>query len=320
MKFFRRLVNPLIVFIAIQCAWVLVVVFWTSWFVHNSRKLRAIAEKYGMELPQNGVDWLLFIEVLVLLIAILAGVYIIFLYWQRQSALAKEQRNFISQVSHEFKSPLASLQLHLETVRLRQPTPQQMDAFLNTMLEDTLRLRSLVDNLLDASRLEQKRVRLDLQPGNLSQGIANFFQHSRIHLPKDTGITLDLEPDLYSRFDPSALHMVLRNLLENSLLYSDGPARVHVSLKKEGSRCHLCFADQGRGIAAKDKKKVFRMFYRVRKNDETLSGSGLGLFIVKAAVWRHKGKVWLESEGPGTGCSVHILLPCTEAVKDSEHG
>ncbi len=320
MKFFRRLVNPFIVFIAIQCAWVLVVVFWTSWFVHNNRRLREFAEKYGMELPQSRVDWLLFIEVLILLIAILAGVYVIFLYWRRQSALAREQRNFISQVSHEFKSPLASLQLHLETVRLRRPSPQQMDSFLNTMMEDTLRLRSLVDNLLDTSRLEQKRVRLDLQPGNLSKAIADFFQHRAAPLPKDARITLDLEPDLFSRFDPSALHMVLRNLLENSLLYSDEPARIHVTLKKESSRCHLCFADQGRGIAAKDIKKVFRMFYRVRKNDETLRGSGLGLFIVKAAVWRHKGKVWLESDGPGRGCSVHILLPRIEPIKESGHG
>ncbi len=309
MKFLRRLVSPLIIFIGIQLAWVLVVLFWISWFVHSNRKLRNLADKYGPELPQSGLDWVLFVEVLLLLIAILAGVYVIFLYWRRQAALAREQRNFISQVSHEFKSPLASLQLHLETIRLRRPPTEKLDFFLGTMLDDTVRLRGLIENLLDASRLEQKRIRLDLKPGNLSQLVADFFQQQAANLPEGTQITLDLEPGLHSQLDQAAMVMVLRNLLENALLYSDGLAVIHVLLKADGSRCHLCFSDQGRGIAAKDKNKVFRMFYRVRKNDETIRGSGLGLFIVKAAIWRHKGKVWLESEGLGKGSCFHILLP-----------
>lgn len=319
MKFFRRLVNPLMVFIGVQLAWVLVVIFWISWFFRNNRKLRTLAEKYGPELPQGGLDWLVLVEGLVLLIAILVGVYVIFLYWRRQTSLAREQRNFISQVSHEFKSPLASLQLHLETIRLRRPEPQQLDSFLETMLDDTVRLRSLVDNLLDASRLEQKRIRLDLKPGNLSQLVTEFFREKAPTLPAEARLTLDLAPDLHARIDRSAMQMVLRNLLENALLYSEGSPVIHISLKQEGSRCHLSFSDQGRGIAAKDRKKVFRMFYRVRKSDETIRGSGLGLFIVKAVIWRHKGKVWLESKGLGHGTTFHMLLPRIEPENGSEH-
>ncbi len=319
MKFFRRLVSPLIVFIGIQLAWVLVVVFWISWFVRNNRKFRHLAEKYGSGLPQSGLDWVVLVEGLVLLIAILAGVYVIFLYWRRQTSLAREQRNFISQVSHEFKTPLASLQLHLETIRLRQPDQQQLDFFLGTMLEDTVRLRSLVDNLLNANRLEQKRIRLDLKPDNLSRLLTNFFQQKNASLPENTRLTLDLAPDLHACIDHAAMQMVLRNLLENALLYSNGPPVIHISLKAEGSRCHLVFSDEGRGISPKDQKKVFRMFYRVRKNDETIRGSGLGLFIVKAVIWRHKGKVWLESKGLGHGTRFHILLPRIEPVEGADH-
>jgi hypothetical protein len=244
---------------------------------------------------------------------------VIFLYWRRTTALAREQRTFISQVSHEFKTPLASLQLHLETIRLRRPNQQQLDFFLGTMLEDTVRLRSLVDNLLDASRLEQKRIHLDLKPKNLSQLVTEFFQQKTATLPKAARMTLDLTPGIHARIDWAAMQMVLRNLLENALLYSDGPPVIRVSLKKEGSRCHLCFSDQGRGIAAKDRKKVFRMFYRVRKRNETIRGSGLGLFIVKAVIWRHKGKVWLESEGLGHGTSFHILLPRIKPAEGARH-
>lgn len=309
MKIFRRLVNPIMAFIGIQLAWILVVIFWVSWFLRNNRKLRTLAEKYGPELPQGGLDWLVLTEGLVLLIAILVGVYVIFLYWRRQASLAREQRNFISQVSHEFKSPLASLQLHLETIRLRKPEPEQLDSFLQTMLDDTVRLRGLVDNLLNASRLEQRRIRLDLKPENLSQLIDDFFRQEAPALPKDAQLSLDLTPDIHALIDRSAMQMVLRNLLENALLYSEDKPVIRVSLKAEGNRCHLSFADQGRGIAAKDRKKVFRMFYRVRKSDETIRGSGLGLFIVKAVIWRHKGKVWLESEGLGHGTTFHMLLP-----------
>ncbi|MEZ4485675.1 MAG: HAMP domain-containing sensor histidine kinase [Syntrophotaleaceae bacterium] len=270
-------------------------------------------------MPQGGLDWVVLVEGLVLLIAILVGVYVIFLYWRRQTALAQEQRNFISQVSHEFKSPLASLQLHLETVRLRRPDPQQLDSFLETMLDDTVRLRNLVDNLLDASRLEQRRIRLDLKPGNLSQLVEEFFREQASNLPEEAQLTLDLTPNLHVLIDHSTMYMVLRNLLENALLYSLGPPVIRIKLTPEGSRCHLSFSDRGRGIAAKDRKKVFRMFYRVRKSDETIRGSGLGLFIVKAVIWRHKGKVWLESDGIGHGTTFHILLPRIEPGDGTEH-
>jgi signal transduction histidine kinase len=312
MILFRRLINPFIVFIGIQLAWIIVVVFWVSWFLKSNRKLRALAEKYSPELLQSRFDWLVMTEGLVLLVAILAGVYVIFLYWKRQSALAREQRNFISQVSHEFKSPLASLQLHLETIRLRRLPPEQMDAFFDIMLDDTARLRSLVDNMLDTHRLEQRKIRLDLQTVNLSSLVEDYLGRAQAALPPNSRLTRHIAPELYARIDREALKMALRNLLENAVLYSDGPPDITCTLHGEGHWCHLSIRDRGRGIAAKDQKKVFRMFYRVRKSDETIRGSGLGLFIVRAVVWRHKGKVWLESEGIDKGTTVHIMLPRLE--------
>lgn len=316
MKFLRSLLNPLIIFIGIQLAWIIVVVFWIYWFLKSNRKLLALAEKYSPELLQSRLDWLVMVEGLILLAAILAGVYVIFIYWKRQSSLAREQRDFISQVSHEFKSPLASLQLHLETIRLRRPGPDQMETFLDTMLDDTDRLRNLVDNLLSANRLEQKKIRLDLIIGNLSQHVEDFFSSKRPTLPLGSQLITDITPDLYARIDPVAMSMVLRNLLENAVLYSDGPPDITLTLKAEGNWCHLSISDHGRGIGKRERKKVFRMFYRVRKPDETIRGSGLGLFIVRAFIWRHKGKVWLESDGAGKGTTFHILLPRLEQPEE----
>ncbi len=309
MKSLRRFVNPVIAFIVIQLAWVLVVVCWVAWFLKSHHKLLTLAERYHPELLQSRLDWLLLVEGLILLGVILAGVYVIFVYWRRQANLYLAHRNFLSQVSHELKSPLASLQLHLETIRLRRPAPERLAGFLDTMLQDTGRLRNLVDNLLAANRLEQRWPGLDLRPGDLSQQIIRFLQQQRPGLPPETNLQIDITPNLWARFEPASLETALRNLLENAVLYSDDPARIQVDLHGDREHCHLVFRDQGRGIDLKEQKKVFRMFYRGRRNGESLPGSGLGLFIVRAIVWRHKGQIWLKSGGPGRGTAVHIRLP-----------
>lgn len=309
MKFFGRILNPLVALIGIQLAWVLVVVFWIYWFLGSNRKLRALAERYSPELLQGGLDWVILVEGLLLLVIILAGVYVLFLYWNRQVTLYREQRDFIAQMTHELKSPLASLQLHLETIRLRRPDPAQLEGFVRTMLEDTDRLHGLINNLLSANRLDQKGLRLTLRPCDFSAFVAGYFEERRASLPAEASLELEIEEGLHARIEADSFAMVLRNLLENAILYADGPPRIRVSLRGKGRYCHLRFADQGRGIERQEQKKVFRIFYRVRRSGETIRGSGLGLFIVRAMVLRHKGKVWLESAGPGQGTCFHILLP-----------
>lgn len=309
MRIFRRIINPLIAFIGIQLVWALVVISWIYWFLGSHRKLRALAEKYSPGLLHPGTDWFILIEGLLLLAAILVGVYVIFLYWHRQQALYREHKNFIAQITHELKSPLASLQLHLETIRRRRPSAEKMDTFLDTMLADTERLDTLINNMLTANRLDQKRLKLALQPCDLSEFVTGYFRRHQYSLPKAGKMDLDIEPDLCARIEADALETVFRNLLENALLYSHGAPDIHISLKEEDKSAHLAIADRGRGLEKEELEKVFRMFYRVRPPGETIRGSGLGLFIVRAVIRLHRGKVWVESAGRGKGTTVHILLP-----------
>lgn len=318
MKFFGRLINPVFAFIGIQLAWLLVVIFWIYWFMGKHRQLRALAEKYSPELLRGGADWFILTEGLLLLAAILVGVYVIFLYWRRQAALYQAQRNFIAQISHELKSPLASLQLHVETIRRRRPPAETLDTFLDTMLADTDRLDKLINNLLSAHRLEQREQRLTLRPGNLSELVIGYFRPRQYSLPQAGRMELEIEPGLHARIDPEALETVFRNLLENALLYAAGPPQIRVSLHREGHRAHLTFSDRGRGIEKKELKKVFRMFYRVRQPGETIRGSGLGLFIVETVVRQHDGKVWVESAGIGQGTTFHIELPLAEMTQGEQ--
>jgi signal transduction histidine kinase len=318
MKWVKRIFSPLMAFIGIQLAWVLVVIVWLNWFLGSHRKLRQLAEQYSPELLTGGPDWLILVEGLLLLVSILVGVYVIFLYWRKQTALVREQRHFISQVTHELKSPLASLQLHLETIRRHQPPAEKLAAFLETMLSDTNRLNGLIDNLLSASRVEQKHWRLDLQTIDFSAFVEKYFRTRQFTLAKAGKLTMEITPGIHASIDQDAMETVLRNLLENAVVYSDESPRIHVRLALEGDKCCLAMTDQGRGIEPYEQKKIFNMFYRIRRKDENIRGTGLGLFIVHATVRRHHGQVKVESEGKGRGTTFKIYLPVTHQTEGGQ--
>ncbi|MBN2644387.1 MAG: HAMP domain-containing histidine kinase [Desulfuromonadaceae bacterium] len=316
MKLQRLTINPLLAFIGIQCAWIAVVAFWIYWFLGSHRKFRTIAEKYSPELLQPGIDWLILLEGLLLLIVILVGVYVIFLYWRRQLALNREQKSFISQVTHELKSPVASLQLHLETIRRHPLEREQLDQFVGTMLADTERLNSLISKLLTANRLEQSRWRLALRPTNLSEFLLQSASEWQSQQTRPFHLTTEIEPQVQVDLEPETFGIILRNLLENALLYSESPAQIALRLTTSPGHAVLTVADRGHGIPAAEQKKIFRMFYRRAQEDSRVKGFGLGLFIVRALVKRHKGRITLESAGHNQGSTFTIRLPLVARMQE----
>lgn len=318
MKIFRRMFHPLITFIGIQLLWIFLLVSWIYWFLGRHQQLKDLADRYQAEWLPDTTDWFILTEGIVLLVAILAGIYVIFIFWRRQASLNRAQRHFINQVTHELKSPLASIQLHLETIELRRPDGETLQQFVKLMQKDTDRLGGLISNLLSAGQLEHKESRLPLHYGNLSQTVENYLQQKQDIFPDNGQLSWKIEPDLMAKFDGEMIETALRNLLENAILYADGPPAVRISLTREGSLAHLQFADQGRGIEPKYRKKVFKMFYRIRRGDRTVRGSGLGLFIVRNAIRLHGGKVWLKSPGPGFGTTFHLTIPLTQAEPTDE--
>ncbi len=317
MKLFRRLFHPLITFIGIQIVWILLLVSWIYWFLGRHQQLKDLANKYQVEWLPATSDWLILTEGILLLVAILIGIYVIFLYWRRQASLNRAQSHFINQVTHELKSPLASIQLHLETIQLRQPDPGQLKKFVERMQLDSDRLNGLINNLLTAGKTEHRGARLNLQQGNLSQMVENYLLFEKDKFPENGTLNWEIEPGLIARYEADALETVIRNLIENAILYADNTPVVNVSLRQDGEMAHLCFTDQGRGIPNKYQKKVFRIFYRIRHTGKTIRGSGLGLFIVRNVIRLHGGKVWIESSGQGQGTTFHLALPLANG---SNHG
>jgi signal transduction histidine kinase len=295
--------------IIVQVVWICLVVLWVLWFLGRHNELRRLAEQYRPGLVPPHIDWPVLTSGIVMLALVLVGLYVIFIYWKRQSRLYAEQKTFISQITHELKSPLASIQLHLETVRLRRPPPEKMDRFLDTMLADTERLNNLISNFLMAAKLEQRTrddqfSRIDLS--SFTQGCVDDF---RKHLQDESSLVVEIEPDIRAEIDAEGMQMVIRNLLENAFLYSQAAPEVRLTLARQGKNCILTVRDNGRGIDGKEMKNIFKMFYRVRLSGETIKGTGLGLYIVRSVVRRHNGKVSVVSDGPGRGSTFSVIIP-----------
>jgi len=314
MKLLRRIFHPLIAFIGIQLVWGILVYFLVYWFLGNSRRLNLLARHYRPELVRGGSNWFVLIGGLGLLLIVLAGVYVLFLYWKKQYDLYSQQKNIISQVTHELKSPLASIQLHLETIRLRPLDRDKTGQFIATMLADVERLNSLISNLLMAAKLEQRRRQQQKQTIDFSTFIAEYIERKKAKLPEGTSVTAELENGIKVTLNREEMEIALRNLFENAMLYSSASLEIHISLKKDGKHCILRFQDNGKGIDRKNLKKIFRMFYRVRGSGENIRGTGLGLYIVKSVVNSHGGSIKALSEGEGKGAAFVMDLPISDKL------
>lgn len=312
MKLMRRIFHPVIALVGIQLVWVALVVLWVTWFVGKHRELKELAARYRPDLLSQVGGWFALVQGLLLLAIILAGVYTLFLFWRRQSRLYQEQREFITQLTHELKSPLASIQLHLETISLRQLPPERLDAFVQTMLEDTQRLHSQIDNLLLAARIERRRRPAERREIDLSAFIQEYIERERHRLPPGTRLEIDLTPGLRVVVEPDELGTVLRNLLENAVLYSPGTPEIEVRLTREGRQACLSIRDHGRGLESSQLAKVFKMFYRVDHQGERVRGTGLGLYIVQSVIRDAGGTVRADSAGLGAGCTITLQLPLVE--------
>jgi signal transduction histidine kinase len=309
MNILRRIFHPVMALIAIQLIWITMVVFWIYWFIGKHREFKSLAEKYRPELLGQGANWPVMVEGLVMLVLILVGVYVIFVFWNRQSNLYSQQRNIMSQVTHELKSPLASIQLHLETIRLRRPSEERLDSFVGTMLADTERLHYLINNLLMAARLEQRRKPTERRLTDISAFIGDYVELERSKLPQGGNISLEAESGVKAMVDPEEMGMVMRNLFENAVLYSPESPDILVKLTRSGNTLAISVMDHGRGIEKKDLKRVFGMFFRVQRQGEYVRGTGLGLYIVESVIKSHGGKVYVTSDGVGRGSTFTIKLP-----------
>ena len=225
--------------------------------------------------------------------------------------LTRRQSNFIDSVTHELKSPIASLKLYLQTLRRRQMSPDEQASFYGSMLEDVERLDSLINHLLDAARLETHRSPAEKEEVELSQVLRTCAADVclRYHVSPET-IQLMLQPCLVQavRVD---LELIFRNLIDNAVKYAGDEPHVEVNLEADGKGQVVAkVGDNGPGISAAQRRKIFGRFVRLGSElERDKPGTGLGLYIVRTLIHRLGGTIKVKDRAQGTGTTFEVKLP-----------
>jgi len=252
----------------------------------------------------------------VLLFGILiAGVVLNTVFLVREVRRNERQDSFLNAVTHELKTPIASLRLYLETLERRPLDDPQRQRFYAIMRSDTDRLLATVEQVLKAGELghrarTQQRTRIEMHP-LVTECIATVLL--RHHLPPEA-IQLAHVPGsvrLFVQGNADDLRTAILNLLDNAVKYS--PQGVHIRCRLAIERytwLTLTVADTGLGLHSQDLKRIFKRFYRAASNDQVkIKGTGLGLFLVQTIAKQHGGQVRASSDGPGKGSTMTLKLP-----------
>ncbi len=291
------------------------VTLWVIWFIGRRREIEKLASQLSPSLlPTDDTSVVALIVVgIVLLSMIGAGTILLFVWGQRQTSLIQQQRHFVSSVTHELRTPLASIHLAYETLTKRALPEETQKKLLSMSIVDIERLIRLVNQILISSRLDR--------------GLSMFNDDIRtIDIAKAINAVLEtlnhLDPNLKDRVrvrcpegstwygSQNALNMVLGNLLENAIKYSPSKGAVEVSIDKKSDQMDVIVKDFGLGLSKRDKKRIFKMFYRSdNATSRAIPGTGLGLFIVKTTMEQIGGHISVSSSGQGEGSTFIASFP-----------
>ncbi|HBE40593.1 MAG TPA: hypothetical protein DDW27_05205 [Bacteroidales bacterium] len=253
----------------------------------------------------------LFIFILIALLMVLGLVFVMYSL-NTELRLNKLKSDFISNVSHELKSPLTSIRMMTEMLHHnRVKTEERKSAYYSAMLEDSEHLSHLIDNILDFSRMDDDRKKYDFIDLDLDDLLVKFLESTRERLPEPGFDIQYSRPDRLPviKADKNAMLQVFYNLIDNAIKFSGTSRQIDISLFSKDDELLFCVKDYGIGISSKDQAKIFDRFYRGEEPQQLgIRGSGIGLTIVNQIVKAHGGTIAIESE-ISKGSRVTVRLP-----------
>lgn len=311
-------------YVAVVALYLLVFGWWLFFFAHQSEfLLRRVADR-GVAVSPEVADALrtatdesmrMFVfEGAFLGLLLLASVFLVMRSLQKELAVHRQQRNFLSAVTHELKSPIASAKLYVESLQLGRAEGEKRERYLKHAHQDLDRLQKMVESLLVTARMTTTGPDVQLRPLDLvaeTREIAGELASD----PQTATATLEIHAQeaIFARADPAALRTILRNLVSNAVKYAGPAPRVAIELRREGKQAVLRVRDWGPGLKGADPRRIFDAF--VRGGDEnvrTRPGVGLGLFLVSELARAQGGAARALVDLEGGGLAIELALPAAE--------
>lgn len=230
-------------------------------------------------------------------VALITGIAFLYGAYRKTLLFSQRQNNFLLSVTHELKSPLASIKLAFETIKKRNLKPEQNALISDNGISEVNRLHSQVENILNATSIDQKYT-VHLENSNL-ENVLQDIKALRSSRPYEHRVNYSIlnKNDRNFDVDVYGCQLIADNLIGNALKYSEGPVQLDLDIRK--NKLILLVSDQGPGIDEKEKKNIFNRFYRIGNEDTRKSkGTGLGLFIVKRIVEKNNGTIKVENNKP----------------------
>ncbi len=234
--------------------------------------------------------------------------------WKIRSSIRKEfelsqrQNNFLLSVTHELKTPIAANKLYLQTIQKRNPDEEMRSDLLNKALKENQRLEHLIDNILNAARVENRALQPIKESVDLNHFINALVVQFRKRYPTAT-IEVLHAPHKTVHFDVFMIETVLSNLVDNAVKYSQDKAHININASLTDTQVLLTVSDFGIGIKQEDQAAIFSKFYRIGNEEtRTQKGSGLGLFIAQEFLRLHGGSIQYQQNNP-KGSIFKLNLP-----------
>lgn len=213
--------------------------------------------------------------------------------------LNQQKSNFLLAVTHELKTPMASVKLFLQTIQRRELTKEQMNPMIDNCIEDVNRLNDLAENMLLATRIEGKSYQYNYSEVDLSALLSGISENYMKKYEAYYTIEDSIDNDIEISADVFALTLAINNLIENALKYSPKKSTIKIIARNEGDKAVMQITDEGDGIPKDERINIFKQFYRVgNESTRTSKGTGLGLYIVKEIVDNHKATIEVLDNTP----------------------
>lgn len=315
----KRALYPTVLFVLLELTLIFALVMWTVRSVlarHEYEAVSRIARTTVRELSFTGTATM--VIGIVILSLVMAGSTLLFAGWLRERSLHRKRAEFFQSFSHELMTPLTSLQMNADLLAADQDegklTREQVRQLLGDMRAQSRRLERRLRNIIETTRFEHRRLRLQTEALDLKEYAREFPSRSAL-VSVTSGVVFSVEapgegPAL-AEVDARYLDIVLDNLFENAV--KNDARHVELAVRVAGDRAELVVTDDGAGIDPRDLPGLFRMFFRGRQ--QTSRGSGLGLAVCRQIVKLHKGRIAAFSEGPGRGATFTVSLPCAKEAK-----